>query len=1030
MSTLWIAILLVPCAFAQIWDGGSLEREIGKGELHRYKVQLRAGNFFHVKAEQLRSDVTLRLVEPTGKTYAEVDRLSFEGWEDLPYLVVTTGEYEVQIAANGRDAARYRLEATQRLATEVDQSWSRAFVASFVEAKSLRAQESEAGYKAAMVKYEFAVAEWRKIGNRHWEGSTLDEWALVLDQTANYAKARDLLEQALAIREVLGERNSLAVNLSGLGNIYASLGDQKKGILFTERALEIRRLAGDKKGEAIELTGLGSIYMNQANFAKAIDVMLKALAILNQLEVDRYKADLYINLAGSYYSTANYQKALEYYTEALNAGVKSKSNFQQAFANAGLGRTYHSLGDLNKSGEYLKIAEGLMRKVGQRQGLATVLYLLGTRAVTLADYTAAIPLLEESLALSRENSSETAQAIAMPGLCNALKALGQYEKARARANEGAELSRKIGASLTLGQSLLCLGRVENAQGKYDAAVKAMEEALALFQKAGMREDVGQTLLSLARIRRLQGDITGGLANLEEGTALLETMRLQIQRPDLRASYRASRGDRLDLYTEMLMHLHAKQPEGGFSERAFNLTEQWRARSLSEMLAESRTELRQELTAEQREREDAILLATSRVQRELFREKVASARQKELKESLAKSERDLDLFQTELRKSGNRYVAGQYAEVWDAKRIGREVLDKDTVLLEYAIGEKESYVWAVTEGGLSNAVLPGKKLVEEQVEAYRRQVSKPVSGLTVNQAMARADLESKKLYQMLVAPLEATLTGKKRLMIVPDGVLSYLPFEVLQSKSRLIERFSISYAPSASAVEGLRERNLNRKQPERSLLAFADPALVGSQGASAERGFSYQSLPQARLEVAGIQSLFPAAATSVFVGKEAQEQKVKTARLEDFRFVHFAAHGYFDEERPARSGIVLAQDGESGNDGFLQAAEVMRLRLNADLVTLSSCDSGLGKLLDGEGVMGLSRAFFYAGAQSLVVSLWKVNDAATSELMKRFYANLKAGLPRDEALRQAKLALMKSGNAAWRHPYFWAAFVFVGDAGKR
>jgi CHAT domain-containing protein len=179
-------------------------------------------------------------------------------------------------------------------------------------------------------------------------------------------------------------------------------------------------------------------------------------------------------------------------------------------------------------------------------------------------------------------------------------------------------------------------------------------------------------------------------------------------------------------------------------------------------------------------------------------------------------------------------------------------------------------------------------------------------------------------------------------------------------------------------------------------------------------------------VNALRTLFGAPASRVFLGAEARERNLKTEDISAYRFVHFATHGYFDEAQPARSGLVLAQQAGDTDDGILQAREIFRLRLNADVVTLSACQSGLGKLLAGEGVMGLSRAFFYAGAQSLVVSLWNVNDAATAELMKVFYTHLKAGVARDEAMRRAKLALAKGPNRAWRHPYFWAPFVFLGD----
>lgn len=165
---------------------------------------------------------------------------------------------------------------------------------------------------------------------------------------------------------------------------------------------------------------------------------------------------------------------------------------------------------------------------------------------------------------------------------------------------------------------------------------------------------------------------------------------------------------------------------------------------------------------------------------------------------------------------------------------------------------------------------------------------------------------------------------------------------------------------------------------------------------------------------------------MFLGAQANEDSVKSEKLDQFRYVHFAAHGVVDEENPRRSGIILSLDGSDKEDGILQMTEIMRLKLNADLVTLSACRTGLGKLVNGEGVLGLTRAFLYAGTRSVIASLWNVNVTATAELMTAFYRNLKRGLPKDEALRQAKLELLNAKQPAWRHPYFWASFVLMGE----
>jgi CHAT domain-containing protein len=314
-------------------------------------------------------------------------------------------------------------------------------------------------------------------------------------------------------------------------------------------------------------------------------------------------------------------------------------------------------------------------------------------------------------------------------------------------------------------------------------------------------------------------------------------------------------------------------------------------------------------------------------------------------------------------------------------------------------------------------------------------------LTARNGNAKIKRLSAQLYQKLFAPLEIHLAGARRLVVVPDGSLSYLPFETLArdtpASDYLIERFAISYAPSATALGVIQEAKESASSERSGIVAYGDPIYAktkydsvasgeksetNSQGA---RRFDLTQLPYTRSEVNAIASLFSPRERRTFFGTDAQEEKVKSEDLSRSRYVHFAAHGVIDEEFPMRSGIILSTTPNSKEDGVLQMNEVMRLKLNADVVTLSACGTGLGKLLNGEGMIGLTRAFQYAGANNVVVSLWNVNDVATAELMRAFYQNLKRGLSKDEALRQAKLELLRGKQPTWRHPYYWAPFVLVG-----
>jgi CHAT domain-containing protein len=506
----------------------------------------------------------------------------------------------------------------------------------------------------------------------------------------------------------------------------------------------------------------------------------------------------------------------------------------------------------------------------------------------------------------------------------------------------------------------------------------------------------------------------------------ESIRGGVTDPELRASFRAHRGSHYALYVEALMTLHQRDPSGGFDVQALEASERSRARSLIEMLSESSIDLRRDLSAAQRQREDGILDRINQAQRGLFRARLTPARKREASGLLAAAERDLGAFQLELRKSDSRYAAVQYAGALDEERIRREVLGPDTALVEFALGEKRSYVWVLTRSGHVSAVLPPRKQIELRVETYRKELAQGASALTVRRALARLDALGAELYRELLAPVDIAFRSAHHLIIVPDGVLAYLPFDTLGTGSKLIERYAISYSPSASVLATLRGRLQESGPPEKKLLAFGDASYL-SAGVGSERNLDWTQLPQTRTEVNAIGALFPGAGSRVYLGAEASEDRVKSESLNQYRFIHFAVHGYYDEEHPARSGIALSVGSTSRQDGLLQVPEIMRLRLRADMVTLSACQTGLGKLVDGEGVMGMSRAFLYAGAGSVLISLWNVNDASTAELMKLAYQNLTRGIPRDEALRAAKLQLMRGPQSAWRHPYYWAPFILLGDS---
>ncbi len=355
--------------------------------------------------------------------------------------------------------------------------------------------------------------------------------------------------------------------------------------------------------------------------------------------------------------------------------------------------------------------------------------------------------------------------------------------------------------------------------------------------------------------------------------------------------------------------------------------------------------------------------------------------------------------------------------------------------------ERSFLFVVTREGLTVRRLAPAGEILELVRRLRELLEEPG-----RRARGRLEVTARRAYDLLVAPAVEVLERKQNLLIAPDLDLYYLPFEVLRPAEGgyLVSRWAVSYIPSATVLESLRSerRGTDGTGQRKEYVAFADPVAprTAAEGASAtevdeRRGLGekivrqWQPLPGARDEVSQVVRLFAPDEVAVYLGADATEENIKrNPWVSTARRLHFASHAFVDEQQPAYSGLLLSADEAGNEDGLLQAHEIFDLRLAADLVVLSACETGLGKQVRGEGLIGLTRAFMFAGARRIVVSLWSVSDRSTEKLMVHLYRNLKAGLGAGAALRRAKLELIREG--AFSHPYHWAPFILVGDGGSR
>jgi CHAT domain-containing protein len=477
-------------------------------------------------------------------------------------------------------------------------------------------------------------------------------------------------------------------------------------------------------------------------------------------------------------------------------------------------------------------------------------------------------------------------------------------------------------------------------------------------------------------------------------------------------------------------------EQGKIDEGYSVAEQAKARTLLSLIEARRTAKPRQPTGS-----DEVL-------RELARS-VATWRTQLLSASISPSQRadvlrEIEAAETAMAEGYAKAEMGRRS-AWfrpvSVERVQKQLYPGQDCVLEFFLGEKRSFVWLITSDSVSLEALPARQEIEKAVRDYLATINTKPNNLYLERRLATQQEMAEKLFRLLLERMAGRLAKGKRLIIVPDGILNYLPFEALRHEgSYLIEDHDISYLPSSGLLELLRAPSGQSEVEDKlDLLAFGDPVFspkgtkrksagdgmdAGRQALHTAEGFRLDALPRTRDEVEEIARLFPPDRRGVFLGQASTEEAVKAAPLRRYRRLHFATHSLINERTPSRSAIVLTQDSDPQEDGFLEVGEIAELDLDCDLVVLSACQTGRGKLFSGEGVVGLSRAFLYAGARSVVVSLWNVSDISTGVLMKNFYQHMVSSMNTASALRAAKLQMLRSNNET-RHPYYWAPFILVG-----
>ena len=526
--------------------------------------------------------------------------------------------------------------------------------------------------------------------------------------------------------------------------------------------------------------------------------------------------------------------------------------------------------------------------------------------------------------------------------------------------------------------------------------------------------------------------------------LVEAWRSRVANQTLRASYLAWKQDHYKFYVDLLMRMHERDAAAGHDAEAFAAAEQGRARGFRDLLAESRAQLTRGIdpaVLERRARAEQQLNGRERDRLRVLSAKSSDAQRATAEQAVENALAEYRQSEAEMRANNPRYAALTASTPISVAELQR-LLDADTTVVEYALGRDRSYAWIVTQRSLRTVTLSGQQEIEKAARRYFELLSAPPKREREPALRASARGVSALVMQPLVKHL-----GRKRLVVVADGALQYVPFAALplSGEQPLVMSREVVMLPSASVLPLLRADAARGRAP-RSVAVLADPVLraddprVRAQVATApptakssdqiravrELGLEdFERLPSTRVEADAIVSLTSAGSSLKATDFDANRRTALDPRLRDYRYVHLATHGLVNTRRPELSGVVLSLVDADGRpqDGFLRLHDIYNMNLQADLVVMSACRTALGKEMKGEGLIGLTRGFMYAGTPRVVASLWDVRDATTAELMKRFYEKMiREGRSPASALQAAQMSFVREG----RPVSTWAAFILQGE----
>jgi len=938
-------------------------------------------------------------------------------------------------------------------------------------------------YKKALDFYEQALEIQKKFESKELYADILANIGTVYAELSRYRKALDFFQQALEVDRKMGNKRGEGVNLLNIATTYNSLAQYQKALDFYQQALEIQRKLGGKKYEGDILGNIGTVYGKLGQYQKSLDYCEQSIVIAREIGNKQSEGNALANVGNVYNNFGQYSKALDFHQQALEIHRKIGNKKSEWGSLSNIGIVYLKLGQDQKALDFFQQALKIANEIGDEQGVGNNLGNIGVIYANpdLRQHKKALDFFQQSLEILRKIGDKNSEGVILNRIGAVYSNLGQYQKSLGFFQQALKIAKEIGDKKGEGINLIQIGMVYAVLEQYEEISNYFKDGAIIFETIDLAELwVAQILLALIEIHYHRYDIA--IAHYEQALDNLEKLRGDLKEKEYKLSFMQNKIVVYDKFIDLLQMLHFKYPDKGYDRKAIEIFERKQGRvfldemgksgtrrfgGIPEHIPQQETDLDNQLTAIHKQLTE---------QRSKFITEQDAEFIKELEQTIQDLEKQQANLEQRIKTDYPTYYALKYPQPISLEILQKNLLNADDIMLIYNVREEATDLWIIGKTSFQMVSLPlTEEQINQQVEHFREvgintmlqelETAKntKLQGIELLRHIQGAVQDnlpvflktSHALYQQLLPESARTaLAHAKNLYIIPTGALYKLPFEALVDNAEeshyLIQNQSITYLSSASLLKTLRDAQERRNTEERQpLLAFANPdypqkncadlASDDSLDMLSTRAYSktlrgdenacFPPLPETVEEVEGIANYLNINKNTLYFKEHASLEKLYELdgekRLDDFQYVLFATHAVIPEDEIN----IITQPALLLSDGFLKMAKVFELQMNADLVSLSACNTGQDDSIKGEGVRGLTRAFMFAGTPAVAVTLWKVHSDASRQLSINLFSALKNGHTLAQSLQKAKLSMLNGEHKDldfYRHPYFWAGFVVFGD----